>query len=145
MFKSAGQTLPLPTLIVVTLSKTIKRYVFFFIPAFVLGNFLGNLGSPWPRQWELLWMPFANLVGAWLCWRVGQVNAYLGATVYAVVTAAAVTTMLAAVLHAPFVAIGVPILASELLLIVLGVPVMRPVHLALRRIGGGRAEDAHAR
>ena len=36
MFKSAGQTLPLPTLIVVTLSKLIKKYVVIFIPALVL-------------------------------------------------------------------------------------------------------------
>jgi type IV pilus assembly protein PilC len=33
MFKSAGQTLPLPTLIVVTLSKMIRRYIVIIIPA----------------------------------------------------------------------------------------------------------------
>ena len=36
MFKSAGQSLPLPTLIVLTISKMIKKYVLIFIPAFVL-------------------------------------------------------------------------------------------------------------
>jgi type IV pilus assembly protein PilC len=36
LFKSAGQTLPLPTLIVVTLSNLIKRYVIIFIPAVIL-------------------------------------------------------------------------------------------------------------
>ena len=36
LFKSAGQTLPLPTLIVLTLSKLIKRYVIIFIPAVIL-------------------------------------------------------------------------------------------------------------
>jgi type IV pilus assembly protein PilC len=36
MFKSAGQSLPLPTLIVLTISKLIKKYVVIFIPAFVL-------------------------------------------------------------------------------------------------------------
>jgi len=36
MFKSAGQTLPLPTLIVLTLSKLIKRYVVILIPALIL-------------------------------------------------------------------------------------------------------------
>ncbi len=35
MFKSSGQTLPLPTLIVVTLSKMIKKYVVIFIPAMI--------------------------------------------------------------------------------------------------------------
>jgi type IV pilus assembly protein PilC len=36
MFKSAGQTLPLPTLIVLTLSKMIKKYVVILIPALIL-------------------------------------------------------------------------------------------------------------
>ncbi len=36
MFRSAGQTLPLPTLIVVSLSKLVKKYVIIIIPAFVL-------------------------------------------------------------------------------------------------------------
>jgi type IV pilus assembly protein PilC len=36
MFKSAGQSLPLPTLIVMTLSKLIKRYVVILIPAMIL-------------------------------------------------------------------------------------------------------------
>jgi type IV pilus assembly protein PilC len=40
MFKSAGQSLPLPTLIVLTLSKFIKKYVFLFIPAFILFIYL---------------------------------------------------------------------------------------------------------
>ena len=40
MFKSSGQNLPLPTLIVVTLSKMIKKYVVIFIPAMVLLFFL---------------------------------------------------------------------------------------------------------
>jgi type IV pilus assembly protein PilC len=36
MFKSAGQSLPLPTLIVLTLSKMIKKYVVIFIPGLIL-------------------------------------------------------------------------------------------------------------
>ena len=36
MFKSAGQTLPLPTLIVLTISKLIKKYVIILIPALIL-------------------------------------------------------------------------------------------------------------
>ena len=40
LFKSSGQTLPLPTLVVVTLSKLIKKYVVIFIPAMILLIFL---------------------------------------------------------------------------------------------------------
>ena len=40
MFKSAGNTLPLPTLIVVTISKMIKKYVLIVIPALILFFYL---------------------------------------------------------------------------------------------------------
>jgi type IV pilus assembly protein PilC len=40
MFKGAGQTLPLPTLIVITISKFIKKYVFIVVPVFILLLFL---------------------------------------------------------------------------------------------------------
>lgn len=104
------------------------------IPAFVIGNFLGNLTSPFVGPWELVWMPFANLVGAWTAWRLGRVNAYLGATAYAVIIAAAVSVMLSFILRAPLHALFPPLLVSEVLLIVLGVPVMQLVHAALRRV-----------
>ncbi len=40
MFKSAGQTLPLPTLIVLGISKLIKQYVFIVVPVLILAFFL---------------------------------------------------------------------------------------------------------
>ena len=40
MFKSAGSSLPLPTLIVLTLSKMIKKYVIVFIPGLILFFYL---------------------------------------------------------------------------------------------------------
>jgi type IV pilus assembly protein PilC len=40
MFKSAGNTLPLPTVIVVTMSKMIKKYIVIFVPALILLFFL---------------------------------------------------------------------------------------------------------
>lgn len=40
MFRSAGQTLPLPTLIVITLSRFIKKYVFIVFPSFLLFLYL---------------------------------------------------------------------------------------------------------
>ncbi len=126
------------------IAETLKPLVIWephLIPAFVLGNFLSNLSSPFAGPWELGWMPFANLIGAWVCWRVGRRNAYLGAAAYAVIIALAVATMLSNILHVPFRALLPPLLASELLLIVLGVPVMRPVHLALARVFGGRRRE----
>jgi uncharacterized membrane protein len=112
------------------------------IPAFVLGNFLGNLTSPFVGPWELLWMPFANLVGGWAAWRLGRLNVYLGATAYAVVIAAAVSVMLSVILHASLRALFPPLLVTEVVLIVLGVPVMQPVHAALRRVVKGPVHRA---
>jgi type IV pilus assembly protein PilC len=40
MFQGAGQTLPLPTLIVITMSRIVKKYVFIVIPVFVALIFL---------------------------------------------------------------------------------------------------------
>jgi type IV pilus assembly protein PilC len=40
MFKSAGQTLPLPTLIVMMISKIVKKYVIVIIPGMILSFFL---------------------------------------------------------------------------------------------------------
>jgi type IV pilus assembly protein PilC len=40
MFSSAGQSLPLPTLIVLAISKMIKKYIIIFIPAIILLFFL---------------------------------------------------------------------------------------------------------
>jgi len=40
MFKSAGNTLPLPTMIVVTMSKMIKKYIVIFVPALIFLFFL---------------------------------------------------------------------------------------------------------
>jgi hypothetical protein len=115
------------------------------IPAFVLGNFLSNLKSPFAGPWELAWMPLANLVGAWACWRVGRVNAYLGAAAYGIITAVAVSTMFSFVLHSPMRTLLPPLLGSELLLLILGVPVMWPVHLALSRLRRERPGPAQTR
>lgn len=111
------------------------------IPAFVIGNFLSNLPSPFAGPWELIWMPFANLVGAWACWRIGRINAYLGAGVYALIIGGAVAAMLSVLLKAPFLVLFPPLAVSELILLLLGVPLMRSVHAALNRLlpaRGGR-------
>ncbi len=114
------------------------------IPAFVIGNFLGNVRSQFVGPWELAWMPFANLVGAWACWRAGRVNAYLGAAAYALIIAAAVSTMLSVILRARLTILLPPIAASELILLLGGVPLMRSVHSALSRLYGERGRGAES-
>ena len=101
------------------------------VAAFVLGNFLSNLTSPNVGPWELGFMPVANLVGASLCVLLGRRSAWVGAAAYAVVTAAAVGVMLSVLLRVPFVALFPPLLLSEAVLIVGGVPIMARVQRAM--------------
>src|SRR5438552_16102105 len=69
------------------------------IPAFVIGNFLGSLTSPFSGPWELIFMPTANLVGASLCRVVGRRAPAAGAALYAFVIAAAVSLLLSVLFH----------------------------------------------
>ena len=129
-------------------AETLKALVIWephLIPAFVLGNFLSNLWSPFAGPWDLAWMPFANLVGAWSCWRLGRLNAYLGAAAYGCIIALALATMFHFIFHAPFRNFLVPLVPVEVGLIALGVPVMWPVHRALQRFVDGGARAAETR
>jgi uncharacterized membrane protein len=104
------------------------------VAAFVVGNFLSNLTSPQVGPWELAFMPAANLVGAAVCVWVGRRSAWVGAGLYALIIAAAVSLMLSVVLRVPYAVLFPPLLSSEMLLIVGGVPIMAQVHrLLLRR------------
>ena len=130
------------------IAETLKPLVIWephLIPAFVIGNFLSNLWSPFVGPWDLGWMPFANLVGAWACWRLGRVNAYLGAAAYGLIIALALATMFHFIFHAPFRNCLVPLVPVEVGLIVFGVPVMRPVHRALQRLIDGEVRAAETR
>jgi hypothetical protein len=81
-------------------------------------------------------MPLANLVGASLCAALGRGAPWRGAAVYAVVIAAAVGLMLSVLLRLPFAAIFPPLLVSEAVLIVGGVPLMARAHRAVERALG---------
>ncbi len=95
------------------------------IAAFVIGNFLSNLFSPFGGPWELFLMPFANLIGATLCYLIGRRQVWIGAAVYAFVIGTAVSVMLSVLLQIRFAILFPGLLASEAILIVGGVPIMR--------------------
>ncbi len=102
------------------------------IPAFVIGNFLSNLNSPFIGPWELGFMPVANLVGASLCYVFGRRWPWVGAATYALITASAVSLMLSVLLKVPFGVLFPGILVSETILILAGVPVMRAILQTIR-------------
>jgi uncharacterized membrane protein len=98
------------------------------VAAFVIGNALSNITSPHVGPWELGFMPLANLIGATLCVVIGRRWAWLGAAIYAAVIAGAVSFMLSVLARVPFLVLLPPLLISEGVLIVGGVPVMRRIH-----------------
>jgi len=100
--------------------------------AFVLGVCLANFYSPYAGLWELAWMPFANLVGAVLCWQAARVNKWIGAALYALIVAFGVGVMLSFILRVSFWLTVLPVLVSELLLIVGGLPIMERVMARLK-------------
>jgi uncharacterized membrane protein len=111
------------------------------VAAFVVGNFLSNLTSPNVGPWELGFMPAANLAGAALCVWLGRRSPWAGAGAFALVIASAVALMLSVILNLPFAVLFPPLLASEAVLIVGGVPVMARVHRIIetrRRHHGAR-------
>lgn len=104
------------------------------IPAFVLGNFLSNLVSPFAGPWELGFMPVVNLIGAILCYVLGRRSPWAGAAVYALIIAAAVSLMISILSQISYRLLFPGLLASELILLLLGVPIMRTVLRALQPI-----------
>ncbi len=101
------------------------------IPAFVIGNFLSNLASPFAGPWELIFMPFANLVGASVCRVVGRRSPWAGAALYGGIIAGAVSLSLSVILKIRFTILFPGLLASEMFLLLLGVPAMRSLRSAL--------------
>lgn len=102
-----------------------------FILGFALGNFLGNLMSPYAGPWELVFMPVANLIGASLCWLLRRWP-YAGTATYAVAITLAVSTMLNIVAGIPWWALVWSVGISEIVLIVIvGTPLMTQIWQAI--------------
>ena len=92
--------------------------------AFAVGNLVANLwGSPF-GPWDYLFMPVVNLVGGWLAWRLGRQHAALGAAVFALIIAAGVAVVLNQAVGVPWLAAFASVAASELVLIVGGLPIV---------------------
>jgi len=79
-------------------------------------------------------MPTANLVGASLCRVVGRRAPAAGAALYAFVIAAAVSLLLSVLLKLRYALLFPGLLASEMILLLLGVPAMQAVRRALEPV-----------
>ena len=103
-----------------------RRYL---IWAFVIGNALSNVFSPFVGPWELLWMPFVNLIGAFTCWfvgrKIGDVKGMLvGSMIYAIFVSFGVSFMLSSLFNLPMLPLALSTLVPEAILIVGFSPVM---------------------
>ena len=106
-----------------------------FILAFAVGNLASNLFSPYIGGWELVWMPCANVLGAWLCWRLRR-WLYAGALAYAAVVSLAVSVMLHFVTGLPWLALLGSVGVSETVLIMGAVPLVRRLWRVVAGAGG---------
>jgi len=109
------------------------------ILAFVIGNFLSNLTSPFIGPWELGWMPFINLLGGSSAWFVGHKlkgckGMALGGFIFALWIAFGVGLMLSVLFNLPFWLVFIYILIPEVILIVGGAPLMFKINKIIEKM-----------
>jgi len=101
--------------------------------AFVLGNALSNVFSPFVGMWELLWMPLVNVAGAGSAWMIGHRiqgtrGLAIGGAIYAIWVAFGVSFMLFMLFNVPLLPTFVYLLIPEITLIVGFSPIMKRVN-----------------
>lgn len=115
------------------LAEIVKPFVIYrkhLIWAMGIGTFVANLlFSPIIGPWDLIWNPVMDFIGGYLTWLLAKyISEYLAAGFYGVFVALAVAISLVFTLEIPFWAAFLPVLVSELILLVGGVPVVREIH-----------------
>ena len=91
--------------------------------AFAIGNFLGNLVSPFAGIYELAFMPTMNIVGGLLAYYAAKIfkgNYFVAALVYGTTIGLSVSWMLHALFNIPLLDLIPFLLASELIAMILG-------------------------
>jgi len=98
-----------------------KRWTLAF--AFALGNFLGNLISPFAGIYELGFMPLMNIIGGLLAYGVARAfkrNYLVAGLVYAAVIGLSVSWMLHVLFNLPLEALVPLLIASEEAVMIIG-------------------------
>ena len=101
-----------------------KRWTLAF--AFALGNFLGNLISPFAGIYELGFMPLMNIVGGLLAYGVARAfkrNYLVAGLVYAAVIGLSVSWMLHVLFNIPLEVLVPLLIASEEAVMIIGAAV----------------------
>jgi uncharacterized membrane protein len=104
-----------------------------------IGTFFANLVSPFAGPWELIFMPLTDIAGglaAWVIFRtLGCRWPGIPMAVYAVMTGAAVGCMLFFIGAGGFWLLFASVAASELVILIGGLPILLPVIHALQKRG----------
>lgn len=87
---------------------------------FALGNFLGNLISPFAGVHELVFMPLMNIVGGLIAWKLSFKNYFLAGIVYATIIALSVAWMLNSLFGIPLIILIPSLIVSEQVAMFLG-------------------------
>jgi len=87
---------------------------------FALGNFLGNLTSPFAGVHELVFMPLMNIVGGLIAWRLSFKNYFLAGLIYATIIALSVSWMLNQLFGIPYIILIPSLIVSEQVAMFLG-------------------------
>jgi len=113
-----------------------------------IGTFFANLFSPFAGPWELIWMPLTDMLGGWLAWALYRYVLRerwpaVPMAVYALTTGGAVGVMLYALGLGDLAVLAAGVVVSEMIVLILGVPVMFWIEKQLRARGfdlreGGR-------
>jgi len=105
--------------------------------AFVVGNALSNIFSPFVGVWELIWMPLINVLGGGSAWLLGHRipglrGMVIGGALFAVWVAFGVSFMLYMLFSVPYVITFIYLLVPEVILIAGFSPVMSRVSERLK-------------
>lgn len=115
-----------------------------------IGTFFANMLSPYVGPWELAWMPFTDMAGGLLAWALYRFVLrgrwpVLPMAFYALTTGAAVGLMLWSLGLGKFWFLALTVVASELVILVGGVPLMFWIERMLERRGVGLRPDQEDR
>ncbi len=104
-----------------------------------IGTFFANMASPYAGPWELIFMPLTDITGGLIAWAIfralGRRWPAIPMTVYALTTGAAVGCMLFFIGAGGFWLLFASVAASELVILIGGLPLLLPVVHALQKRG----------
>lgn len=114
-------------------SEALKAFVLFdpFLSLGIgVGTFIANIASPYAGPWEFVWMPLTDMLGGLIAWAVyvglrrSKIGSIVSMVAYAITTGLAVGLMLQAFGLGGFWILSAGVVASELIILLVGLPII---------------------